>query len=311
MDDDALTLVERSGEPFNYAEYRRAWTEAGLGWSDVSFGACAPDGTQVAVALLRRGMAAQSLPLGYGGVVASRPLDSTEVDSFLRTARANAGVRDLQVLSVPIHDRRGSPGRTIATTSVLYLGPNVPAATQFSKKATQTIARGLRAGGTNRPASHDPDPFLRLYLDASASRRWPTQYPEPVLVYLATAGRLKLFDVELDGTVEASAAALVGDRHWMYWLAAQSDAGRRAELGYLALAALLEDAQAAGASSVNLGASEGLPGVAQFKRRFGGADVPVIEHRSTTFAFRAAGRILGARSLSRLRRGEHRGASSK
>src|SRR5438045_2404947 len=114
-DNDALALVERSGEPFNSEGYRRAWMEAGLGWSDVSFGARAPDGAQVAVALLRRGMAAQSLPLGYGGVVASRPLDSRELDSFLRTARANAGVRDLQVLSVPIHTAgSGSPGRTIA-----------------------------------------------------------------------------------------------------------------------------------------------------------------------------------------------------
>src|SRR5439155_7198718 len=185
-----------------------------------------------------------------------------------------------------------SPGRTIATTSVLYLEPNVPAASHLNKKATQTIARARRAGGSARPASADPGPFLSLYLDASS--RWPTQYPEPVLVYLAAAGLLKLYDVELDGAVAASAAALIGARHWMYWLAAQSTTGRNAELGYLALAGLIEDAQASGAAAVNLGASAGLPGVAQFKRRFGGIDVPVIEHRSTTFAFRAARMLLGA-----------------
>src|SRR5205807_1241234 len=75
-DDEALALVEQSGEPFNNIEFRLAWMEAGLGWSDVSFGASGTDGTQVAIALLRRGMAAQSLPLGYGGIVASRLLDS-------------------------------------------------------------------------------------------------------------------------------------------------------------------------------------------------------------------------------------------
>src|SRR5207237_1666056 len=132
------------------------------------------------------------------------------------------------------------------------------------------------------------------------------QYPTPVLAHLAAAGVLRLYDVELNGAVEASAAALLGERHWMYWLAAQSTAGRDAELGYLALAALIEDAQASGATAVNLGASAGLPGVAQFKRRFGGIDVPVIEHRSTTFAFRAARIIFSARSLSRLRRNDGR-----
>jgi hypothetical protein len=57
------------------------------------------------------------------------------------------------------------------------------------------------------------------------------QYPEPVLAHLAAAGVLKLYDIELDGAVEASAAALVGERHWMCWLAAQSTVGRDAELG--------------------------------------------------------------------------------
>ncbi|MGZ4337169.1 MAG: GNAT family N-acetyltransferase [Gaiellaceae bacterium] len=202
---------------------------------------------------------------------------------------------------MPISDADGDgpPGRTVASTSVLYLAPDVPAGAHFSKKAVQTIARARRAGGSVRPASANPGPFLRLHLDAS--KRWPTQYPERVLVYLAAAGLLKLYDVELDGTIEASAAALVGEGHWMYWLAAQSKAGRSAELGYLALAALIEDAQASGAAAVNLGASSGLPGVAQFKKRFGGVDVPVIEHRSTTFRFRAAQTVLHAGSFFRLR----------
>src|SRR5207237_9825789 len=97
-----------------------------------------------------------------------------------------------------------------------------------------------------------------------------------------------------------------GARRRMYCLCAQSRACRTAELGYLAWAGLIEDAQMSGATAVNLGASAGLPGVAQFKRRFGGIDVPVIEHRSTTFAFRAARIIFSARSLSRLRRNDGR-----
>jgi hypothetical protein len=87
-----------------------------------------------------------------------------------------------------------------------------------------------------------------------------------VLVYLAAAGLLKLYASELDGAVAASVAALIGDRHWMYWLAAQSNAGRNAELGYLALAVLIEDAQISGATAVNLGASAGLPGRGRWAR---------------------------------------------
>ena len=92
-----------------------------------------------------------------------------------------------------------------------------------------------------------------------------------------------VYDVELDGTVEASAAALTGSGHLMYWLAAQSAIGRRAELGYLVLAALISDAYAAGISAVNLGASEGLPGVAHFKSRFGGVDGSVLEDRVAVY----------------------------
>jgi hypothetical protein len=193
-----------------------------------------------------------------------------------------------------------NPGRAAATTSVLYFAPDGPAAVGFGKKVVQTIARAHRAGGSVRPASADPQPFLRLYFEASKS--WATQYPEPVLAHLAASGALLLYDVELNGSVEASAAALLGDRHWMYWLAAQSTAGRDAELGYLALAALIEDARASGAAAVNLGASAGLPGVAQFKKRFGGVDVTVLEQGSTSLALRAARTILPARMVSRLRR---------
>jgi hypothetical protein len=302
QDDHALGLIERSGEPFNAKEYRRAWTEAGLGWSDVSFAAAAPDGTKAAIALLRRGMVAESLPLGYGGVVASRPLEAPELDSFLGAARATARAVDLQARSVPMWDSNGGnlPGREVGTTSVLYFAPDVLATAQFGKKVVQTIGRARRAGGLARVATGDPAPFLRLYLDAS--KRWAMQYPEQVLAHLAAAGVLRFYDVELNGTVEASAAGLIGERHWMYWLAAQSTVGRDAEFGYLALAALIEDAQASGATAVNLGASAGLPGVAQFKKRFGGVDVPVIEQRSTTRSFRAARQILGPLRQARRRR---------
>jgi hypothetical protein len=279
-DDEALALLDLSGEPFNGAHYRRAWTQAVADWQDVSFGARAPDGTQAAIALLRRRLGAESLPLGYGGVVASRALSGSEMSSFLRAARRAARAVGLRALTVPIDlapEQLHVGGRVIGWTGVVYLDTRTPAEERFTKKGRQAIARAERAGGSARAGTNDPEPFLKLY--DIASREWSTCYPPDVLRGLARWGCLKMYDAELDGRVEASAAALLGERHWMYWLAAQSERARAAELGYLALAGLITDAYAAGARAVNLGASRGLPGVALFKRRFGAVDVPMLEYR--------------------------------
>lgn len=277
-DEASVALLDQSGEPFDHARYRRAWTDE-TDWRDVSFGARAGDGTQAAIALLSRRGAAHSLPLGYGGVVASRALGAGEVSSFLCAARRAARAHDLRALSVPIDPPLSQlhvGGNVVAWTSVVFLDSSGPA--RFTRKGRLKISRAQSAGGSARPPSNDPEPFLRLY--ERAARDWHAQYPADVLRHLADTGLLTLYDVELDGNVASSMAAIRGERHWLYWLGAQNDAGRAAELGYLAAAALVQDAHAAGARAVNLGASTGLPGVALFKRRFGTVDVPVLEHRS-------------------------------
>jgi GNAT acetyltransferase-like protein len=292
-DGEALALLDSSGTPFDGAEYRRAWTDSVAGWQDVSFGARAPDGTQAALALLRRRRGAESLPLGYGGIVASRALDRDETSSFLRAARRAAKADDVRALAVPINPAPESlhlGGRVIGWTSVVYLEASRPADARLTKKGRQAVARAERAGGIARTGSADLKPFLSLY--ENASKDWSSSYPADVLRHLAEGGRLRLFDAELDGAVQASAAALIGDRHWMYWLAAQSEAARAAELGYLTLSALIGDAHSSGAQAVNLGASAGLPGVALFKRRFGAIDVPVLEYRSLRYVPAAARAVI-------------------
>jgi hypothetical protein len=288
-DDEALALLDLSGEPFNGADYRRAWTEAVAGWQDVSYGARTLDGTKAAIALLRRRRGAESLPLGYGGIVASRALDRAETSSFLRAARRSARADDLRAWTVPIDpplEQLHVGGRVVGWTSVVYLDPGLQADDRFTKKGRLKVARAQRAGGVTRAGSLDPEPFLRLY--QRASEGWGVRYPESLLRSLAKERRLTFYDIELDGAVHASAAALVGKRHWLYWLGAQSERGRETELGYLAVAALLTSAHSGGTAAVNLGASAGLPGLALFKRRFGAVDVPVLEYRSLRYLPAAA-----------------------
>jgi hypothetical protein len=201
--------------------------------------------------------------------------------SFLRSARKNARSYDLCAFSVLIDQDapRHGGGTAYASTSVVYLDQGVAVEAAFSRSARSKLSRAHKAGGVAQPASSDPEPFIRLY--EQSSRTWRTTYPFNVLRRLAATGLLRLHHVELDGAVESSMAVVCGERHWMYWLGAQSDAGRAAELGYVAMAALLAEAHAAGKAAVNLGASSGLPGVARFKKQFGAVEVPVVEHRSS------------------------------
>jgi len=163
-------------------------------------------------------------------------------------------------------------GRRIATTSLVPLAR--PPRDGIAKRGRQSIRRAERSGCAVT-ATTDPRAFLQLHTDAAQGR--PASYPRRLLQLLAERGELLFYDVTLQGEAVSSLAALTGGVHWMYWLAAQNERGREVEAGYVAVAALLDDAYAAGAAYVNLGASEGLPGVAAFKQRLGGLDVPVIQ----------------------------------
>src|SRR6202042_2353128 len=121
----------------------------------------------------------------------------------------------------------------------------------------------------------DPARFLSIY--KSASRRFQTVYPAALIELAASAGIGRSYEAAIGEEVVAAAFVLIGEIEWMYWLAAETDRGRKAEAGYPIVAKLLADASGEGIGFVNLGASAGLPGVAKFKRRLGGVDLPVIE----------------------------------
>jgi hypothetical protein len=295
-DSAALELLERAG-PFETKAYRSACAAALVGATDASFGASTDDGATAAVALIRQGRTVH-LPYGYSGVRASRRLDAAEVRSFLHVARRAAGAQRLVVRDI-FEAVRG--GRVVGATSIAYLGE--PPEVHFAKKARQSIRRAIRAGATCEMTA-DPAVFAGLYQQASVT--WGITYPAGLIAAAAECGVAWFFDVTIDGRGVGSLAVLRGVTHWMYWLAAQNDVGRRAEVGYLAVAAMLEAARAAGAPSVNLGASAGLPGVAQFKQRLGGVASPVLEWRDSSTLIRLAGSSLA--TIPHRRRGRPRSA---
>jgi len=293
----ALELLERAG-PFESEAYRNSCVAVLGGAADASFGASADDGTIAAIALVRQGRTAH-LPFGYSGVRASRRLDAEELWPFLRAARRACGAQRLIV-----HDalESASGGRVVAWTSFAYL--DEPPVERFASKARQSMRRAVRAGATCKTTA-DPTVFAGLY--GQASRAWGVTYPLDLIAAAAERGVARFIDINVDGRGVGSLAVLQGVTHWMYWLAAQNEVGRRAEVGYLGVAAMLEEARAAGAAFVNLGASAGLPGVAQFKKRVGGVERPVLEWRDSSAILRFADSSLAV--IARQRRARRGSAS--
>ena len=174
-------------------------------------------------------------------------------------------------------------GRRLVRRVSLYFAPNVPAAAQFGKKAAQTIERARRAGGSARPASSDPEPVSAAVPRSleTLGNAVPQAGTRPSRCR-RSAEALRRRTERRSGGVRRSSAR-------------RDDTGctgslRRALQAVTPSSAIWRWQRSSRTPrlqeppAVNLGASAGLPGVAQFKKRFGGIDVPVIEHRSTALS---------------------------
>jgi hypothetical protein len=281
VDPDALRLLdtERLG-PFATRTYLDALANAGLGWRGASFGAALADGTRAATAYLTTPGEADSVPYGYAGIMATRVLSAAEMQAFLLAARRSAGVARISVRAIPELGAAAHEGGTeLTSTHVVFFERDQAAGLRFAPKAAQSIRRAERSGCIVAPTS-DADIALALYAEAASGRQ--VRYPDLVLRNLAAAGSARFYNVWIGDEAVATLVALVHPHHWMYWIAAQNEQGRKAEAGYLALSAMIRDAEADGAVAVNLGASTGLPGVAKFKRRFGAVEVPILEYRDVS-----------------------------
>ena len=238
----ALDLLDRAG-PFESKAYRTACVAALEGTTDVSFAASTYDGATAAVALVRQGRTA-FLPYGYSGVRASRSLIASEVRSFLDSARRESGAQRLIVYDVY---NPAPGGEIVGTTAFAFLA--TPPTDRFAKRGRQSIRRALRSGASCETTA-DPKVFIGLY--ERASQAWRVSYPLDLIAATADKGVAHFVDVRIEGRPVGSLAVLSGVTDWMYWLAAQNTEGREAEVGYLAVAAMLEAAFEAGVDAVNL-----------------------------------------------------------
>jgi hypothetical protein len=270
VDAGALSLLEHQG-PFSSAMYRRAVVETLDGWTDVSFGARTIDGTLAAIPLLASHRGADSMPpSGYGGVASTRSLTAEEEWSFIETARLACSAPRLSVRA--LGDPAEMPHRRfLASASVVRTDANPPAE-QYARLARRSLKKSADAGAiVGRCESTDE--FLDLY--GAASTQWTTQYPDRLLTRLVSDGVARIDLVTRGAEPIAGLLTLVGESHWMCWLAAQNPTGRGLAASYLAYDAVFSDAHRDGIDLVNLGASVG--GGAEFKRHLGAVEEPMYE----------------------------------
>lgn len=296
-DREAVALLDEWGGPFGTKSFRDAVVAADPSWHDVSWGARAEDGTLATVALLARSHTAESVPpWGYGGVVASRALTSSETLSFLELAWGQHRFRRLTVRTLDLPGFTGY-GRRSGTASVVQIVDGAPAAAQYARLARRSLKRATAAGATVESAA-SADAFWAVYADAAAERR--VIYPEGLIRRLVGTGVARVHVVRLGDRVVASLLTLMSDSHWTCWLAGQTSEGRSIAASYLAYDALIREAQDAGVPAVNLGASVGRG--AEFKRHLGAADVDMLEWRRENVRARATRVAAGvASALSRAR----------
>jgi hypothetical protein len=276
-DTDALTLLDLRGGPFSTKAFRQAMIATVPGWRDLSFGARNADGTQAAVALLGRARGAESMPPeGYGGVIASRKLNSDETLEFLHLAARTLRLPRVRVRSLELFGILAA-GKPIATASVVPIDGADPPAARYARLARRSVKRATDAGAIVA-ASDSFEAFWPLY--AAAAQRWAMQYPESLVHQLVDNGVARVHSVRLGERVVASLLTLVSDSHWTCWLAGQTDEGRSIAASYLAYDAVFTEARAAGITAVNLGASVG--GGAEFKRHLGATEVCMREWKHET-----------------------------
>lgn len=177
-------------------------------------------------------------------------------------------------------------------TSVVDLRGGIDAALAgvdgvFRRMAGQAERRGVLCAPAREPEAVDV--YYEL-LEASA-KRWGLERPGIPKALIAALVRLGGGDVEIwlaraEGQVIAGGVVFYGAREFFFWSAAMlAEYGRLRPSNALNFA-LLRAAADRGMSWYNLGSSEGLPGVARFKKDLGASAVPYRDYSVTRAPYR-------------------------
>jgi Acetyltransferase (GNAT) domain len=269
---ESVGLLDSRGGPFSCRHFREAVVATVPGWRDASFGARAADGTAAAVPLLSRdGVGLALPPYAYGDVVSSRPLGRSEIVKLYDTMWRCRRLSTITIRWLDLDNATPEVGRQLATASVVHIDPDGPPEARYARLARRSLKRAAAAGAV--AGSGSADEFWPTY--AAAARRWETNYPEALVRRLVSVGSARVHVVRRGDQIDAVLLTLIGGSHWMCWLAAQTDDGRRIAASYLAYDAVFNEALRAGVPAVNLGASTA--GGAEFKRHLGAIEADMRE----------------------------------
>lgn len=148
----------------------------------------------------------------------------------------------------------------------------------FRRMAGQAARRGVVCAPSREPDAVDV--YYEL-LDASA-RRWGRErpgIPKSLIAALVQHGGtdVQIWFARAEGRAIAGGIVFYGAQEFFFWSAAMlAEYGRLRPSNALNFA-LLHAAAQRGMSWYNLGSSEGLPGVARFKRDLGAAAIPYLD----------------------------------
>jgi hypothetical protein len=165
----------------------------------------------------------------------------------------------------------------------------------FGAKTRNMCRKAERAGVEVTRDTSDPavDAYYALYAKAAAGWGYgEPPYPRALFEALLAGGDAELWIARLDGRPVGGAIVLRGSHDLCYWSASVDREHRDVAPGNAILRAVIESGCDRGFEYADLGGSTGLPGVAAFKRSFGGSPV---EYRSISLTTKAHRVLEGSR----------------
>ncbi|MGZ3526709.1 MAG: GNAT family N-acetyltransferase [Vulcanimicrobiaceae bacterium] len=176
-------------------------------------------------------------------------------------------------------------------TAVIDLSHGIEVALAGVTGISRRMAGQAARRGVSCAPSTDPDAVDRYFgLLAEAAKRWGLPRTHLSKQLLESVVRLGGRDAEVwfaqhDGEIIAGGVVLFGARELFFWTAAMRHEHGRLRPSNALNIALLHAAAERNVTWYNLGSSEGLPGVARFKRDLGAHDVSYTETEITTLRY--------------------------